>query len=87
MRGYRKQHELSCSALRRLPIVGRLEDLILCAKLYWSLGDGPRRREPEWTTALRERLRATLSIKRQQFEQEPIRAIYVKRNTEMETWR
>jgi len=40
VQGYQMEHELPPDALARLPLFARLHNLVMCAKLYWSLGAG-----------------------------------------------
>jgi Ser/Thr protein kinase RdoA (MazF antagonist) len=70
--GYRTQRELTTAALENLPLFVRLHNLIMCAKLYRALGDGPLRPEPDWTSALRKKLKAIIERMNRDSEQEPI---------------
>lgn len=63
----------SPDALARLPLFARLHNLVMCAKLYGSLGEDPVRPEPEWTTELREDFKETIASFREQFRRESIR--------------
>lgn len=73
--GYRTQREITAIMLERLPLFARLHNLIMCAKLYWSLGDGPLHPEPGWTTELRKRLAKIIECMNTQFRQEPVRSM------------
>ncbi len=73
--GYRTQRTLTQAALERLPLFVRLHNLIMCAKLYRSLGDGPERPEPGWTTELRGKLKAIIDRMKREFEHEPLRSM------------
>jgi Ser/Thr protein kinase RdoA (MazF antagonist) len=71
--GYRTKRRMTQAALERLPLFVRLHNLIMCAKMYRSLGDRHERPEPRWTTALREKLKAIIERMNRDFEQEPLR--------------
>lgn len=73
--GYRTQRKLAQAALERLPLFVRLHNLIMCAKLYRSLGDGPERPEPGWATELRGKLTAIIDRMNREFEHEPLRSL------------
>jgi Ser/Thr protein kinase RdoA (MazF antagonist) len=83
MQGYRSERELTPEALMRLPLFARLHNLIMCAKLYRSLGSGPDCPEPKWTTSLREKCRRKIGSFNNQFRQEPIRDWLGKQSAKM----
>jgi Ser/Thr protein kinase RdoA (MazF antagonist) len=77
LRGYRSAHPLSPEALRTLPLFLRLSNLILFARVTYSLAEGPLPGEPAWLTTLRDHLGHMLAGYRQDFEAHPLESVYL----------
>jgi Ser/Thr protein kinase RdoA (MazF antagonist) len=72
LKGYRSKMQISDAAVKRIPLFLRLHNLFSFARILRSLGDGPSRGEPKWTTDLRQRLTAIGLEYRNQFERCPL---------------
>jgi Ser/Thr protein kinase RdoA (MazF antagonist) len=71
LRGYRSVRALGPEALRPLPLFLRLNNLIIFARITYSLAEGPLPGEPAWLTTLRDHLAHMLAGYRQDFEAHP----------------
>lgn len=76
LRGYRSVREISPEALRPLPLFLRLSNLILFARVTYSLAEGILPDEPAWLTTLRDHLAHMLAGYRQDFESHPLETLY-----------
>jgi len=71
--GYRSLRQLDDRQLERVPLFVRLHNLVAFGRIYRSIVDGPAGDEPEWTAALRKRLRDKLEHLRGDFLDYPVR--------------
>ncbi len=74
VRGYRDEQPLSDEEIERLPLYLRLHNLVSYARITRALGESASATEPEWASALRAKLLATLDAYRDDFRDFPVTA-------------
>lgn len=72
LRGYRSVRRLEERDLQHAPLLLRANNLVLFARVYRSLEEGPLPGEPPWTAQLRAKLSGVLDRYRQSFRDHPI---------------
>ena len=75
VQGYRSVRCLEDQDLQHLPLLTRMNNLVLFARVYRSIEDGPLPGEPQWATDLHAKLSGTLDRYRRSLSEYPIRSL------------